>query len=214
LINYFAYWLKRLLAVISICLSLQVAAQQKGDTLSKEVPVSQLNKIADTLNSKKVDSVIKVHSPHKAIIRSAIIPGWGQIYNKKYWKVPIVYAALGTSAWVFFDNLKWYHRSRYAFKVLYTKDSANFPNVYKDLQPYLTSQQYVSGLRELRDGYRQYVDYSVLVFVLLWGLNVADAAVDAHLKSFDVSPDLTLNFKVGHSEMANTNGVSLVLSFK
>ena len=202
------------MAVIGICLSLQGAAQQKGDTLSKEVPVSQLNKIADTLNSKKIDSVINVHSPSKAIIRSAIIPGWGQVYNKKYWKVPIVYAALGTSAYVFFDNLKWYHRSRYAFKVLYTKDSANFPNVYKDLQPYLTSQQYLSGLRELRDGYRQYVDYSVLVFVLLWGLNIADAAVDAHLKSFDVSPDLTLNFKAGHSEMANTNGVSLVLSFK
>lgn len=202
-----------MLAVACISISLQTAAQQTGDTLSKEVPVSQLNKIADTLNSKKVDSVIEVHSPHKAIIRSAIIPGWGQIYNKKYWKVPIVYAALGTSAYVFFDNLKWYQRSRFAFKVLYTKDTASFQKVHKDLQPYLSSE-YLSPLREMRDEYRRYIDYSVLVFVLLWGLNIADAAVDAHLKSFDVSPDLSLKFKPGYSEMANTNGLSLVLTFK
>jgi hypothetical protein len=51
----------------------------------------------------------------------------------------------------------------------------------------------------------------VLVFLILWGLNVVDASVDAHLKSFDVSPDLSLQLKAGYSDMARTNGVSLVL---
>jgi hypothetical protein len=53
-----------------------------------------------------------------------------------------------------------------------------------------------------------------LVFILLWGLNVIDAAVDAHLKNFDVSPDLSLQFRAGYSDMARTNGISLVLTFK
>jgi hypothetical protein len=50
-------------------------------------------------------------------------------------------------------------------------------------------------------------------FIIMWGLNVVDAVVDAHLKSFDVSPNLSLNFKPGYSEMAGTNGLSLVLNF-
>ena len=216
----FAYRAKKFLALLCICFSLQAVAQQtgdtlaNGDTLSKEVPVSKLNKIADTLSSQKVDSVMNVHSPHKAIIRSAIIPGWGQIYNKKYWKVPLVYAALGTSAGVFFHNLKFYKEARFAYKAKFeaappTRDSTDYFNIAPELLPYT-----LEDLRYNRDEFRRYVDYSALVFVLLWGLNVVDAAVDAHLKSFDVSPDLSLKFKAGHSEMANTNGVSLVLAFK
>jgi peroxiredoxin family protein len=58
------------------------------------------------------------------------------------------------------------------------------------------------------------MDYSVLVFLLFWGLNVIDASVDAHLRSFDVSPDLSLRFKAGHSDLARTNGFSLVLTLK
>jgi hypothetical protein len=50
-----------------------------------------------------------------------------------------------------------------------------------------------------------------LFFILLWGLNVVDAAVDAHLKSFDITPDLSLLLRPGHSELANTHGLSLVL---
>ena len=68
------------------------------------------------------------------------------------------------------------------------------------------------SLRSYRDSYRRDIDYSVIFFVLLWGLNVVDAAVDAHLKSFDVSPDLSFRFQPGHSEMAGTNGVSLVVN--
>jgi hypothetical protein len=79
-------------------------------------------------------------------------------------------------------------------------------NVYKVLSP--------NSIRSARDEFRRYVDYSALVFILLWGLNVIDAAVDAHLKNFDVSPDLSLQFRAGYSDMARTNGISLVLTFK
>lgn len=159
----------------------------------------------------KYDSAFAAHSPKKAAIRSAILPGWGQIYNKKYWKLPIVYGALGTSAGVFFFNLGNYQDTRFAYRVKYNMrvnrtDSALYPKVKNHLKP--LSEE---SLRFYRDQYRRDIDYSVLVFVLLWGLNVVDATVDAHLKSFDVSPDLSLQFKPGYSAMAKTSGLSLVL---
>src|SRR5436190_24373317 len=61
------------------------------------------------------------HSPRKATIRSAVIPGWGQAYNKKYWKIPLVYAALGTTAYAFTFNIKQYKRISYAYNVLITQ---------------------------------------------------------------------------------------------
>lgn len=73
-----------------------------ADTTKPVVITDSLSKVAEPVTDKKVDSVLKVHSPRKAIIRSAIIPGWGQIYNKKYWKLPLVYGALGATAYVFF----------------------------------------------------------------------------------------------------------------
>ena len=69
-------------------------------------------------------------------------------------------------------------------------DTANYYEIPDYLQPISTE-----SLRYYRDSYRQAMDYSILLFILFWGLNVVDAAVDAHLKSFDVSPDLSMQFK-------------------
>jgi len=159
----------------------------------------------------RYDSAFRAHSPKKAALRSAILPGWGQIYNKKYWKLPIVYGILGTSGGIFLFNLKQYKDTRFAYRVKYNMrvngtDSALYSRIKPNLQP--LSEE---SLRFYRNQYRRDIDYSVLFFILLWGLNVVDAAVDAHLKSFDVSPDLSLLIRPGHSEMANTNGLSLVL---
>ena len=193
---------------VSLIVSVQTSfAQTITDSLGKKVEGTAGK--TDT----KTDSIIEQHSPRKAAIRSAILPGWGQAYNKKYWKIPIVYGALGTTAGILIYNVKWYKRFRFAYKVLYNKDTGNFDKVYPDLQPFIARNDQ-SSLRYNRDEFRRNIDYSVLVFVLLWGLNVVDATVDAHLKTFDVSPDLSLKFKAGYSDMAQTNGLSLVLSFK
>lgn len=159
----------------------------------------------------KYDSAFAAHSPKKAAIRSAILPGLGQIYNKKYWKLPIVYGALGTCAGVFFFNLGSYQDTKFAYKVKYNMrvnktDSLLFPKIKDNLKP-LTEE----SLRFYRNQYRRDIDYSALFFLILWGLNVVDASVDAHLKTFDVSPDLSLQFKPGYSQMAKTNGISLIL---
>lgn len=184
------------------------------DTVKKMAPLDSVTKAAKPLSKvDKVDSVLKHHSPKTAAIRSAILPGLGQIYNKKYWKLPIIYGALGISGAVFTYNLTWYKKTRYAYKLLYNRDTANYSKVDPLLRPLLSSGN-ENALRSYRDQFRQDIDYSVLVTLLLWGLNVVDATVDAHLKPFDVSKELALKFKIGPSEMARTTGVSLVLAFK
>lgn len=201
---------------LALLLEIGISFAQPTDSLKGIKPLLPQDTIGlkpDTPLSKKDPSVRK-HSPGKAAMRSAIIPGWGQVYNKKYWKVPIIYGALGVSAGIFVYNYQNYKDTRFAYKVKYNMrvhgtDSALYNDIDDQLKP--LSEE---SLRFYRDSYRRDIDYSVLFFVLLWGLNVVDAAVDAHLKSFDVSPDLSLRFRPGHSEMAGTNGVSLILAFK
>jgi hypothetical protein len=211
------------LSTVFLFLFFSVFAQK--DSVSRPIVADSLPIVAEPVKEKKVDSVVKVHSPRKAIIRSAIIPGWGQFYNKKYWKLPLVYGALGISGGVFFSNLKNYRDTRFAYKAMYKaslppfdpanprpgpyQDTTDIARIKPELRPYS-----LESLRYNRDEFRRYVDYSALVFILLWGLNVVDAAVDAHLKSFDVSPDLSMQIKPGYSNMAGTKGVSLVFNFK
>lgn len=187
-----------------------VSSAQNKEVLQHADSVNTVTVVIDSPGNqiKKVT----VYNPRKAALRSALVPGLGQIYNKKYWKLPIVYGALGTSAGVFFYNFKNYKDTRFAYRVKYNMrvnhtDSALFANIRSELRP--LSEE---SLRFYRDGFRRDIDYSVLFFVVLWGLNVVDAAVDAHLKAFDVSPDLSFQVKPGHSEMAGTNGLSLVLN--
>ncbi len=154
-------------------------------------------------------------SPRKATIRSAILPGWGQVYNKKYWKVPIVYSALGITGYIFLDNVKTYKDSRDAIRIrhAYSQPGATAADTiaFNGLENIYRIHS-VETIRRQRDRFRQYIDYSVIFFVFFWGLNIVDATVDAHLKNFDVSPDLSFKIKAGHSEMARTNGLSLVLT--
>jgi hypothetical protein len=158
----------------------------------------------------KKDTVL-TFNPKKAIIRSAIIPGWGQITNKKIWKVPLVYGALGTTAFLFRRNIIQYHDSKSAYILATDNDPSNDDQIK---QPYYSVKDQPERIKEFRNAVRQNVDYCVVFFVLVWGLNVADAAVDAHLKSFDVSDDLSIQFKAGYSPLARTNGLSLVMTIK
>jgi hypothetical protein len=189
-------------------------AQQKEILQSVDSSKTITAIVDSTPDGEKKIKKIREYNPRKAALRSAILPGWGQIYNKKYWKLPIVYGALGGSGAYFVYNLTNYKDLRFAYKVKYNMrvnhtDTLLFPKVRKDLKG--LSEE---SLRYYRDQYRRDIDYAALFFVILWGLNVVDAAVDAHLKAFDVSPDLSLQFKPGRSELAGTNGLSLVLRFK
>ena len=151
----------------------------------------------------------KAYNPKIATLRSAILPGWGQITNKKIWKLPIVYGALGVTTGVLFHNIKQYKEARNAY---INATDGNLANDYLIPDPYFSVRQQPDAIRTFRNQVRQNVDYSVLFIIFFWGLNVVDATVDAHLKTFDVSPDLSIDIKPGHSPMANTNGISLILN--
>lgn len=151
----------------------------------------------------------KAYNPRIAMYRSAILPGWGQYTNKKIWKIPVVYAALGTTTYIFFRNTKQYREARDAYINATDKEPSND---YLIPQPYFTIKDQPERIKTFRNQVRQNVDYTVLFFILFWGLNVADATVDAHLKTFDVSDDLSLQIKPGYSQLANTNGLSIVLN--
>ena len=156
----------------------------------------------DSSNKKK----IKKFNTRTATLRSAMIPGWGQIYNKKYWKLPLVYGGLGITASVFQYNVKNYNLLRQAFSYRTDTISSNDALIdprFKNLS--------TNAIQSYRTSFRQNVDYTVLFFIAFWGLNVIDATVDANLKAFDVNDNLSLQIKHGYSPMANTTGLSLVL---
>ena len=126
--------------------------------------------------------VIKEHSPHKASIYSAIIPGLGQLYNKKYWKLPIVYAALGSAAYFTYENGQKYKQYRDAFLLRQEGGTDEYDGNYTDSQ-LITIMEYYERNKEL----------SLLMTAAIYILNIVDASVDAHLFDFDVSEDLSLN---------------------
>lgn len=170
---------------------------------TKDSNIVSIQKVIDTSNKKAV----KIFNPRTATIRSAMVPGWGQIYNKKYWKLPLVYGALGTTAGIFFYNVKNYKLLRLAYLYISDTDTTNDKLIdprFKNLS--------VNSIRTYRNSFRQNVDYSVLFFLVFWGLNVVDATVDAQLKAFDVNDNLSLQLTPGFSPLANTTGISLVFN--
>ena len=176
-------------------------AQLQKDSVVKKTTITKKEKLYDSTGKE-----IKVFNPRTATIRSAILPGWGQIYNKKYWKLPLVYGALGTTAGIFFYNVKTYRLLRLAFLYKTSKDSLDD----KLIDPQFSKLD-ASSIKLYRNSFRQNVDYSVIFFIVFWGLNVVDATVDAQLKAFDVNDNISLKISPGYSPMANTSGISLVM---
>lgn len=195
--------MKKLLLLVgwmACCCTIKLVAQMP-DSIAGKNNIAQVQ--ADSSFKKKAIQF----NPRKATFRSAVIPGWGQIYNKKYWKLPLVWGALGVTASVYLYNVKNYRSLKQAYIYLTDDDDSNNGLVnplYRNLS--------TESIRSYRNSFRQNVDYSVLFFALFWGLNVVDATVDAHLKAFDVDDNLSLEIKPGYSQLANTAGVSLILN--
>jgi Family of unknown function (DUF5683) len=185
-----------------------VIAQVKpvDDSAANAVPV--VKKKAKKINIFNLPDTIKQYPPRVATIRSAILPGWGQITNRKYWKLPLVYGGIGVTAGIFLYNIKTFKEAKAAY---INAIDQNPINDFQIPEPYFSVRDQPERIRSFRNQIRQNVDYSALFFIIFWGLNVVDATVDAHLRYFDVGNNLSLQLKPGYSPLAQTNGISVVL---
>ena len=149
-----------ILSVCLVSLSFSSFSQQDSNKIARDtskdfVAIDSLQKVATTLQQdQKTKDVLANHSPRKAAMRSLILPGWGQAYNKKYWKIPIVWGGLGIAGGIFNYNLQWYRRTRYAYRVLVNEETQNYPKVHKQLQVFITRND-PGALQSYRDEFRR-----------------------------------------------------------
>ena len=179
------------------CVALSAKAQVDGEIVSE-----------DTVHLQDSQAQPASRSPARASLLSAVLPGSGQIYNKKYWKLPIVYAGLGTSVFFILDNRRQYLRFREAY--LLDLDTNTPSSIYAEQG--IT----VNQLRAAADQYRLWMEWSYIATGIVYVLQIVDAAVDAHLYSFNVSDDLTLNWRpevYATRRRAMTAGITLSLNF-
>ena len=211
---------------ILLCLSPVLFAQQ--DTTKPATAVKPLFKDSSSVLLK--DSTKKIiadtakaatklkHDPRKATFRSAVLPGWGQIYNREYWKLPIVYGALAIPASLYIYNNNYYHLMKFAYEARYALDYLGNDSLAKQVSSKVKSSEgqlfTLSTYQSYRNSFKRNKDYSLLWFLILWGVNVADATVFGHLKEFDVSDDLSLEINPSYIPATKSSGVNLVFSLK
>lgn len=177
---------------------------------------------AKNLHSQTEDTVKKINkttkkeiygNARKATIMSAVIPGLGQIYNKKYWKAPIVYAGLAGFGYLLIKNQDSLNKYTVALR---NAASTNTVTQALNKTGYNTDQLYT-----LKIQYRKYRDIGIIGCAIFYLVNIIDANVDAHLKTFDVSDNLSMRIKPFNNLTGNysagfglQSGVCIQLNFK
>lgn len=209
----------------SLCLSLTASAQSTpvnmdtatkiaieaavdADTsLSSEAP--QDDTLVERGPKTAVAPALPFVTPKKKAMFSAMIPGLGQIYNRHYWKLPIVYGGLGAAGYfIYYNNSQYnYYREIYAGRL------SNKPE-------FLNKDSHIStdNIKRLQDSWRSDRDMLGLVTALVYGLQVMDALVFAHLREFDISDDISFKIKPATlptwQPLSPAVGVGLVFQFK
>ena len=171
--------------------------------------INETEIITKTKKSTPADSVqVKRHNPKKASLL-ALIPGAGQIYNKKYWKLPIVYGGLGSTGFLiyYYGRLTTTYRKEYVARL--NNDTGN---LNPDLEHLVTE-----SVERLRNDYRRNMEICVAACAIIYMLSILDASVDAHLFYYDISENLSLGIKpkIDYNPINGiaTPSVGLVLKF-
>lgn len=160
--------------------------------------------ISDVIIAKDSTKLVEIDPlrPTKASFYSALVPGLGQAYNKKYWKIPIVYGAIGSSLYFYLNNNDKYHSYRDAYK----QRLLGLPDQYD----YLDDTRLIQAQRF----YQRNRDLSLLFCVGFYILNIVDANVDAHLIQFNVSDKLSFAPEVYQNEINYKTNVGLTFNYK
>lgn len=157
--------------------------------------------VSDSIKGTEINPI----APAKAAFYSAILPGLGQAYNKKYWKIPIVYAALGTGIGIYAYNNKNYHNYRDEYK----RRLAGTQNINDPKYNYLSDQQLISAQRQ----FQKNRDLSLMVTVGIYILNIVEANVDAHLMQFNVNDNLSLRPDIYQNDLNYKQNLGLTLNY-
>ena len=183
--------------------------EKQNDTDLGEATPIVLN---DTIQNTRIDPL----SPSRAAFYSAVLPGLGQAYNKKYWKIPIVYAAIGTGIYFYVDNTNEYNRYRDAYKgrlAGFTNDE--FWGTDVDGNPLSTPNISNDGLIRAQRTLRRNREIWLLITIGAYALNIIDANVDAHLLQYNVDENLAIkpHFKMNQLDARTSLGLTVDFKF-
>lgn len=146
------------------------------------------------------------NAPSRAAFYSAVIPGLGQAYNRSYWKIPLVYAGLGTGVYFYIDNQRKYQAARNEYKLrLRGVDRTDTPKIGS----YTAEQLLVVQTQAQKNR-----DLSLFITIGLYVLNIVDANVDAHLQQFNVDDDLSFRPTFEYHEEFNNYQIGFTMSLK
>jgi hypothetical protein len=171
-----------------------------GNTaLFGQTELGQDLRVSDTIKKTKINML----APSKAAFYSAVFPGLGQVYNKKYWKLPLVYGALGTTIYFYISNNNKYHAYRDAYK-------RRLEGFNDDNYTYLDNSRLIAAQKF----YQKNRDLSVLLTGLFYVLNIVDANVDAHLMQFNVNDNLTFKPNLYRNEFTTKEDLGICITWK
>jgi len=196
--------LKKILFISFTFIAISISAQKDS------IQVDNL-KIKENIkiNSNYFDPL----SPSKAAFYSAILPGLGQIYNKKYWKAPVVWGAMGTSIYFYLDNNKEYNRYRTAFKLRESGLKDEFTTIEDNGSTTLLISR--NGLISAQKTLKSNRDLSLLTTVVFYILQIVEASVNAHLLQFNTNDNLSFSPSVISNPIRyDVPKVGLKLKFK
>lgn len=168
-------------------------------TVYSQNNVNNLQITADSLVRRQINPL----APARAAFYSAIIPGLGQAYNKKYWKIPIVYGAIGTGVYFYSTNNQEYQRYRNAYKDRLRGVADEFQGQFSD-----------ATLINAQRTFQRNRDLSLLITVGLYVLNIVDANVDAHLKQFNVNDDLAFRPEIYPTDINQQQNIGLTMTYR
>jgi hypothetical protein len=177
---------------------------------SSQVKTSQDSLIVESQDTVLLKSYASKYDPRRALLLAAVLPGLGQIYNKKYWKLPLVYGGLYATGYA----INYYNELYRDYKLTL------FMALEKGLDENEINDTLVPGMKTTVRGYRNAVnkaqrerDFMIIIMGLVYVLQIVDAHVDAHLKEFDLNPKLQVRLEPlieQNSMTGRQTGVSLV----
>jgi hypothetical protein len=211
--------MKKIFFTLFLYLSVITFSQvTRNDTIRLEtVPMDSIS-VKETPKTSVVESIEKANAPAKVIVKklnptkaglySAVLPGLGQFYNKKYWKIPVVWGAVGVGAGIAIWNQNQYLK----YREYYIAKLNGTPNEFVDSNPRLDK----IALANAQDRSKRQRDYAIAITGLIYILNIVDAVVDAHLYEGRKDPDLTFTPAIIYDEFGNNppkTGLSLNFKF-